>query len=700
MNSPGIRPTRGRHRKQLSALRLSSDSTVTTLPPYTSPPWNKHASLDTSDSDRPPDYPDSAEEADEDTDADDDPIVYVQPPLPPLTSPRSTRIRRTHSQLSSPRSHSYSSSLSHPSRRQQSAAGSTDPYLDSLLARSVHALEMSNALLESSISTQSSLSAVLRDDPIADLSLEARAQMLSRRVSANRGVHSAWADDLNEIYRSVEDLVGGEDEDMDRKDRRRAKQTIQADTFSLSRSAPTSSFLDNYSKGPPPIDVEERSQVRRRPSLRRPSLDSVGGSHLEYSNHDRSHFIAPAPRALTIYVDSTDDPDLIKLPPTLGLRTAARLPPTPLPSQTTTADTAREISTPARPSDSTRSLVDVLSSYVASPPAASTSGSASSSPRFSFMARSGRSSSASSGSKTIRRVERSKSSPVTSTSPTPFRSRSLTPMRTDTSPRIPRPMTPPIEELSASSSSSSSDTLHVDRTLESLRTILGKQPLPANSPSSSQIAPISGTSNATASVSRLFTKNRHSSSTRPPSPPRQSVLKNRSAPPTPTTTSPPTPSIEAFGGLHLSMPSLRSASSSGRSTPKRISFAELPESYAGSKPGGAPNRFRDKGKGKDRAGRGKGKGKGKGKGRQEEEGGGWWTGWLLGAAGTGSGAGLSMSAAREERLRGPGWSTRPGLSALCCCVVFFWSSNLSSTNSLSICHDRHARANFYVDGNP
>ena len=71
MNSPGIRPTRGRHRKRLSALRLSSDSTVTTLPPYTSPPWNGHASLDMSDSDRPPDYPDSAEEADEDTDSDD-----------------------------------------------------------------------------------------------------------------------------------------------------------------------------------------------------------------------------------------------------------------------------------------------------------------------------------------------------------------------------------------------------------------------------------------------------------------------------------------------------------------------------------------------------------------------------------------------------------------------------------------------------
>ena len=635
-----------------------------------------------SDSDRPPDYPDSAEEADEDTDTDEDRVVYVQPPLPPLTSPRGTRIRRTHSQLSSPRSHSHShsSSISHSGRRQHGAAGSTDPYLDSLLARSVHALEMSNALLQSSMSTQSSLSAVLHDEPIADLSLEARAHMLSRRVSSNRGMHSTWVDDLDEITRSVEDLVGGGEADgKDSLDRRRSKQSLKADAYSLSRSAPSSSFLDNFSKGLPPMDAEERVQARRRPSLRRPSLDSVGGSHLEYSNHDRSHFIAPAPRALTIYVDSTDDPDLIKLPPTLGLRTTAHLPPTPLPSQTSIPDTTREPPTLAKSSDSAKNLVNVLSSYVSSPPAASTSGSVSSSPRFSFMARSGRSSSTSSGSKTIRRVERSKSSPITSTSPTSFRSRSLTPMRTDASPRVPRPMTPPIEELSASSSSSSSDTLHVDRTLESLRTILGKQPPPANSPSSSKstplpaprplllspptVAPVSSTSNATASVSRLFTKNRHSSSTRPPSPPRQSVLKNRSEPATPTTTAPPTPSVtgthEPFAGLHLSMPSLRSTPSSGRSTPKRISFAELPESYAGSKPGGAPSKFRDKMKGKERAGRGKGKGW-KGKGREEEEGGGWWTGWLLGAAGTGSGAGLSMSAAREERLRGPGWSTRPG----------------------------------------
>lgn len=675
MNSPATRPTRGRHRKAISALRLSSDSTVTALPPYTSPPWSRHASMDISYSDRPPDYPDSAEEADADTDSDQENIVYVQPPLP--ISPRNGLGRPPRRPpLHSPRSHSHTSSNSQSHRRQQSTVGN-DPYLDSLLARSVHALEMSNTLLQSSMSTQSSLAAVLQHEPIADLSLEARAQMLSRRVSANRGVHNTWADDLNDIYRSVEDLMGNEHEEAETEED--AAQLPKVDIM-LSKSAPASSFEDLFRKDAPTSGLDEHVQVRRQTTLRRPSLDSMAGSHLQYYNHDRSHFVSPAPRALTIYVDSSDDPDSITLPHTLGLRTSSNIPSTPLPTQSlpTATDTRRESS--LKPPDSTKSIVDVLSSYVSSPTPPGQSSSVSTSPRWSIMTRSGRSSSTSSGSKTIRQARKSTSPPsMSSHSPGPssFRSRSLTPLRTSTPPRIPRPMTPPIEELSASSSSSSSENLHVDRTLESLRNILGKQPQPTSSPSSSKstplpaprpsflsppsVAPVSGTSSATASVSRLFTKARHSSSTRPPSPPRQSVLKNRSAPPTPLPTAPPTPTIaglqETLSGLRIrGVPSIRSATSSGRSTPKRISFAELPESYAGSKPEGASSKFRDKGKGKERS---RGVSKGKGKGKEEEEGG-WWTGWLLGAAGTGSGAGLSLGAAREERVRGSGWNTRPG----------------------------------------
>ncbi|OBZ70367.1 hypothetical protein A0H81_09641 [Grifola frondosa] len=196
-------------------------------------------------------------------------------------------------------------------------------------------------------------------------------------------------------------------------------------------------------------------------------------------------------------------------------------------------------------------------------------------------------------------------------------------------------MTPPIEELSTSSDSSTSETLHVDRTVESLRQILERQkcascsnhqdksrstscasdkrtiPLPAFL-SPPPVAPISGTSTATASVSRLFSKPRHSSSTRPPSPPRHSSLKNRSAPPTPLSATPSSSFLhvpDAFRVVRAA--SVGSQTSSGRSTPKRISFAELPESYASSKPDGAGSKFKgknNKGKGGRRMGAARAKG--------------------------------------------------------------------------------------------
>ncbi|KZT05552.1 uncharacterized protein LAESUDRAFT_760108 [Laetiporus sulphureus 93-53] len=622
-------PRRGHHRKRLSALRLSTDSTVTTLPAYTrSPPWtNQNDLLGVGDiSDRPPEYPDSADEGDEDTDTDESQVVYL-PPSPLL--PSSTR-RARFSQPSRTR------------RRQSSSAG--DPYLDSLLARSVHALEMSNALLQSSMSTQSSLSAVLASDSMADRSLEARAQVLTSRIRGNRDLHETWLEDLDEISKSVDDLVGGAGED--------SAKTVEGGN-TMSKSLPSSGLAADL-------------KPSRRPSL---ELRHVSGSQLQYSNHDRSHFVSPPPRALTMYVDSSGDPNLIVLPPTLGQRTTSHLPPTPLPSSETLSEPAQEAL--SEPADQTRRIVDVLSSFVGIASSrqrsgtASASASISSSPQLSssISTRTGRSSSTS--SRTIRQGRHSKSPPAKPASSPPIasgsRSRSLTPMRQSSSPRMPRPMTPPIEELSSSSASSESDTLHVDRTLESLRSILERQPPRELSPrpprpsflQPSTVSPVSGTSNATASISRLFTKGRHSSSTRPPSPPRQSVLKNRSAPPTPindvshTSTLLDVPDMLSISGLFNG--SIRSGTSSGRSTPKRISFAELPEPYS------TKSRERRKGNGKD----GKDSAKRKGKEREKDEGTGWWTGWLLGAAGTGSGSGLSLAAVREERTRGSPWTSRP-----------------------------------------
>lgn len=103
--------------------------------------------------------------------------------------------------------------------------------------------------------------------------------------------------------------------------------------------------------------------------------------------------------------------------------------------------------------------------------------------------------------------------------------------------------------------------------------------------------PEASTSHATASVSRLLTKNKHSSSTRPSSPPPQSSLRSPSARSPPLSPSPsPSPSLlnipSFFGGG-----SGGSNNGSGRSTPNRVSFAALPESYANSKPGGPDGQF-------------------------------------------------------------------------------------------------------------
>ncbi|KIJ37347.1 hypothetical protein M422DRAFT_260005, partial [Sphaerobolus stellatus SS14] len=134
-SSPHISPRRPRHHKRLSTLRLSTDSTAT-LPAYSAPPrpsQSSHWPIDNDPpSDEPPDYPQSAEEADKEDD-------YT--PLPPRTALRKPRHRRS------------TSSISHP------AATS----VDDLLERSVVALELSTNALLSSMNTQSSISAIAND---------------------------------------------------------------------------------------------------------------------------------------------------------------------------------------------------------------------------------------------------------------------------------------------------------------------------------------------------------------------------------------------------------------------------------------------------------------------------------------------------------------------------------------------------------
>ncbi|KAI0832731.1 hypothetical protein BC628DRAFT_346901 [Trametes gibbosa] len=681
---------RGNHRKRLSALRLSSDSTVTTLPVYTSPPRHRHPDLPEIPSEQPPAYSDSAEEADEDTDpSDSDVFIPNLPPSLPV-SPRPAATRRSR--------------LARGHRRQQSLASASDPYLDSLLERSVHALEMSNALLQSSMSTQSSLSAVLSDDAITDRSLDERAQALTSRIQSDRDLHESWMDDLDKISRGVEGLVYGEEENI--------VNPVEAHRARLqepiSQSLPTGGLTE---------------RMRRRPG-RRASQDmrqsSSASSRLQLSTHDPADFISPAPRALTMYIDSSEAADAIALPATLGIRPVARALPTPLPSQTSLTSVESAASEPeppprGTPDEQPRRVVDMLASFVMP----RTSSSVSSSPSSSSLMR--RRDSSSSSGRTVKKPRTPKSPPpplqldTSNTTSSSHRSRSHTPIRGSPVTRHSRPLTPPIEELSTSSTSSDSTTLHVDRTVESLRMILERQRSAAGRGSTSSappslprpsllsppvVAPTSGTSTATASVSRLFTKSRHTSSTRPPSPPRQSSMKGRSRPSTPITPLTPAPPTPSPSPSLLNVPDMfgsmlggrtRSGTSSGASTPKRISFAEPPEPYSSSKPEGSSSRFRPaksrsssksrgrtKGKGKD-----EGKGKGKARGGSSDDGedgerGGWWTGWLLGAAGAGSASGLGVGRARsEERYvyaggraggvgAGPGggmsaaWAMRPG----------------------------------------
>lgn len=213
----------------------------------------------------------------------------------------------------------------------------------------------------------------------------------------------------------------------------------------------------------------------------------------------------------------------------------------------------------------------------------------------------------------------------------------------------------------------------------------GKSPeRPRFMPRSPPVAPSLKSSTTTTSISRLFTKGTHSTTTRPPSPPKHSSLKRRSQPPPLQTdengalmpNAPLSPASTSNSVSDLLSPSVSSNSrlSSGRSTPLRVAFGPLPESYSssGSKDG-TPSRFQEQRAARARRkkkstsgghdeGRDREDGSRHGRGRHSRESpseSSWWTTWLTG------GSMLSMSANRleeraEDRMaRAPGWG-RPG----------------------------------------
>jgi hypothetical protein len=622
MNSLQMR--RG-HRKRNSALRLSTDSTLSALPVYTSPSagWQRSLVVVQDDpTDLPPEYPDSAEEADEDTDTEGEEESAVLYGAPTSSTPLTSPLRRPRRLLQG------------GSRIKPRRSASTDPYLDSLLARSVHALEMSNALLQSSMSTQATLNNVLASGSQDETALETHARNLSSRINGD----SNWTADLDIISKGVEGLFEENEGDPSR-------LSLSEDTPATSRSLPASSSLSA---------VGDRLARTHR---RRPSLDLRNAS-LSLSEHGRSDLVAPPPRAITMYVDSSDDPSSISLPATLGLRPSSRQQPiTPLPTDHSFI-TRRPLLLHAigSESDVPKRAIDILSS-VANPTSNSTSSTAS--PCSSFRNRRGSSSTSTS---TATRKPRRSSSPHSHPSTS---SRSPSKESNCRSPSSSRRAwdTPPIMELPSASSSESSDDLHVDRTVSYLRNILEHTPL---SPSALEkqkqkedskpmflkppsVAPIADTSNATASVSRLFTKARHTTSTRPPSPPRHSALKGksgRSVPPTPTS-----PALSLSSSWQSVSDAIGIGGGSGRTTPNRVSFIEPPDAAKGSKDKSSlrtRSRSRTKGKGKS------------GDGELSDTPTGWWT-WLIGPAPAAGGTNVPPYVRQEERLvRGGGWAPRAG----------------------------------------
>ena len=436
-------------RRKSTSLRLSTDSIPPQLPLYSSPPqpnpsWNRF-------DDNPPDYPESSEEADADESDQEvsihkrrhpSPQVYVSPFQ---SSPRKTRRfpHQYHSQspsLTSPRTRLYarSSALRH-------AATNSDTYLDSLLARSVHALEISNTLLQSSLSTQSSMNS--RGSSAEDGLVEGETG-LSRQITDGKDLQKGWIDDLEEIGKRIDGLFGEQTETRDGPSSGRGQESRTPveppdATSPVSQSLPTPSGL--------PQTLAERRRGHQSPPLTVVTQSSEG--QLNYSAHDRSHFVAPPPRALTVYIGSDDiDPDAIKLPPTLGIRS----PPQPVHPhlfQSATPPISPSLSSSRRTSFSnghtpemsaaTRAY-DILASFVT--------------PQHT-------------PSKIIRNLPfGSNVSPIrqrNQTSPTPSdgsRGRSLTPLRAvrmDSQSNSPillsKPLTPPIEELSPTNSSSESD---------------------------------------------------------------------------------------------------------------------------------------------------------------------------------------------------------------------------------------------------
>ena len=80
------------------------------------------------------------------------------------------------------------------------------PYLDGLLAHSVHALELPNALLQLTMATKSSLTSVLHSEDVLDRSLARQQWDIGATVRKGQQMQVMWMGEIREVVEDVEDL--------------------------------------------------------------------------------------------------------------------------------------------------------------------------------------------------------------------------------------------------------------------------------------------------------------------------------------------------------------------------------------------------------------------------------------------------------------------------------------------------------------
>ena len=225
------------------------------------------------------------------------------------TSGASDSRRRSSSLQGKRRSHTSNSS-------NNESNNNDDLYLDSLLARSVHALELSNTLLQSTMSTKTSLASVLHSEDVLDRSLARQQRNISATLREGQQMQAAWMGEMREVVEDVEDLFDDG-----------AHPHSMRDEY-WPRAATTTGSLPSTSSSP------LSSVSPRRPSTRAPlpehsrTTSSSSGGALRRGERPRS----PPPRALTQYVsvahskgtttETTAAGDAIYLPSTTGLRAA------------------------------------------------------------------------------------------------------------------------------------------------------------------------------------------------------------------------------------------------------------------------------------------------------------------------------------------------------------------------------------------